>query len=361
MRKQTLRAVLSRTVQLLLAAILLCGAACPAGAAEAAAAPSAWSGLTYIICGMDDHPIILDGSGKDPDLTGYPLVITDDGRRRDLTTAAWQEISLHHNGETLTIDSQLEMVSRLFWRLGIAPSPLESVLVELSPGHIELTLASDLIYYDYDVYRAHYETIRRENPELEAGEESVVQVGANGERGQIYEVVWSNGAELSRQLTEVLDKAPVKEIVEYGPAEKKPAAPSKPASGKPGPSASSKKSGVAVARDAQGGGVLTLPSGETLSFSSAKSMSATAYTAGHNGVGYHTSSGTPARVGAVAVDPRVIPLGSKLYIVCNGGVVYGRAVAEDTGVRGNRIDLYFNTYQECINFGRRDCIVYILK
>ena len=37
------------------------------------------------------------------------------------------------------------------------------------------------------------------------------------------------------------------------------------------------------------------------------------------------------------------------------------AVAEDTGVRGNIIDLYYDTYQQCINFGRRTCNVYILK
>ena len=39
----------------------------------------------------------------------------------------------------------------------------------------------------------------------------------------------------------------------------------------------------------------------------------------------------------------------------------GTAVAEDTGVRGNIIDLYYETYQQCINFGRRTCNVYILK
>lgn len=360
MHTQTLWAAFRRAVWLFLTTLLLCAVACPAAAAEAGE-PSAWSGLTYIICGIDDHPMILDGSGKEPDLSGYPLLITDDGHRRDLTTAARQEITLHYHGETISIDSRLEMITRLFWRLHITPSSLESVLVEFSPGHIELTLSSDLIYYDYNVYRAPYETIRRENPDLDPGEESVVQVGANGERGQIYEVVWSNDSELSRQLVEILDKAPVKEIIEYGPAQKTPPASSKPVSSKPS-ATTSKKSGVTVARDTQGnGGVLTLSSGKTLRFSSAKSMSATAYTAGYNGVGYNTASGTPVRVGTVAVDPRVIPLGSKLYIVCNGGIVYGQATAEDTGVRGNRIDLYFNTYKECINFGRRDCIVYILE
>ena len=90
-------------------------------------------------------------------------------------------------------------------------------------------------------------------------------------------------------------------------------------------------------------------------------MTATAYTAGHGGVDKCTATGTSVRVGTVAVDKRVIPLGTKLYIVTNDGIVYGTAVAEDTGVKGNKIDLYFDTYQQCINFGRRGCTVYILK
>lgn len=63
----------------------------------------------------------------------------------------------------------------------------------------------------------------------------------------------------------------------------------------------------------------------------------------------------------MAVDKKVIPLGTKMYIVTNDGVVYGTAVAEDTGVKGNKVDLYYETYQQCINFGRRSCTVYILK
>ena len=90
-------------------------------------------------------------------------------------------------------------------------------------------------------------------------------------------------------------------------------------------------------------------------------MTATAYTAGYGGADYYTATGTSVRVGTVAVDKRVIPLGTKLYIVTNDGIVYGTAVAEDTGVKGDKIDLYFDTYQQCINFGRRGCTVYILK
>ncbi len=84
-------------------------------------------------------------------------------------------------------------------------------------------------------------------------------------------------------------------------------------------------------------------------------MKATAYSAGH-GCGYITANGSKAQYGVVAVDPRVIPLGTKLYI--EG---YGEAVAADTGgaIKGDRIDLCYNSNAECIQFGRRDVVVHI--
>ncbi|NPV87924.1 peptidoglycan-binding protein [Coprothermobacteraceae bacterium] len=86
-------------------------------------------------------------------------------------------------------------------------------------------------------------------------------------------------------------------------------------------------------------------------------MIATAYTAGEPGVNHWTATGTRVRYGIVAVDPKVIPLGTRLYV--EG---YGYAVAADTGgaIKGNRIDLYFNTREECIKWGRRLVKVYVL-
>ena len=101
--------------------------------------------------------------------------------------------------------------------------------------------------------------------------------------------------------------------------------------------------------------------GEELSYSKSLRMIGTAYTAGIGVVNNTTATGTQVRVGVVAVDKRVIPLGTKLFIeAANGSYIYGTAVAEDTGVRGNVIDLYMNSYADCVNFGRRDVNVYIL-
>lgn len=340
--------LLRRAAALVLAAALVCPVLPQAFAAET----FPWSGITYIVTRLEDDPLLIDGSGPAPDLAGYPLTILQNGRSRDLATAARQELTIHHEGQTFTDDSKLEPITVTLRRLGIQPSPIEGVLIQISRGSIEITVASDLVYWERDAVETPYQTIRRANPAMAKGEEDVVQVGSIGEKGGVYEVVWSNGAELSRQLVEELDSEPVDEIIEYGTAVK-------PAAARPAQAAS-----VSVSRDAESSGesgTLTLSNGETLRFSKAISMTATAYTAGHGGVGTRTASGTAVREGVVAVDRRVIPLGTKLYIVANGGVVYGHAVAEDTGVRGNRIDLYFDTYEECIQFGRRDCMVYILE
>ena len=88
-----------------------------------------------------------------------------------------------------------------------------------------------------------------------------------------------------------------------------------------------------------------------------RSMEATAYlpTDG-NGSGL-TAMGIMAARGVVAVDPQVIPLGSRVYIPG-----YGIAIAADTGgaIVGDRIDLCMESYGEAMDFGRRNVEVYVL-
>ncbi len=77
-----------------------------------------------------------------------------------------------------------------------------------------------------------------------------------------------------------------------------------------------------------------------------------------------TALGTKARPGVVSVDPSIIPLGSKLYIESLDHTQdYGFAVAEDTGsaIKGNRVDLFFSSADDCKDFGRRKVRVYVLK
>ena len=92
-------------------------------------------------------------------------------------------------------------------------------------------------------------------------------------------------------------------------------------------------------------------------YSAIMSMEATAYlpTDG-NGEGI-TAMGLPATYGVAAVDPSVIPLGSRLYVPG-----YGEAIAADTGgaIYGYRIDLCMESYEEAMAFGRRVITVFVL-
>ena len=95
-------------------------------------------------------------------------------------------------------------------------------------------------------------------------------------------------------------------------------------------------------------------------------MSVSAYTAGYESTkkkpgdaGYGiTKSGIPVERGVVSVDPKVIPLGTRLYV--EG---YGYSIAADTGssIVGNRIDVFIESYEDAIIFGRKNLTVYILN
>ena len=317
-----------------------------------AAVTTSHASALYILTDADDTAIVLDSAAKLPDLSSQIVNVTTGGKGYDVTLAAKQTVTVHRNGETQTVQSRNESVSRLLERIGIVPSPLETVAVDLSGSGVEITVEEEIIYYDRVVEEVTFDTVRIANPEMKKGTEKVVQEGADGVRTSIYEVVFSNGRELSRQFVEELDSTAVDQIVEYGTAEEQTAS----------SVMSNNKSAISnVSKNGDGSGTLTLADGTTLNFSAAKSMTATAYTAGHGGVDYCTATGTTVRVGTVAVDKSVIPLGTKLFIVTTDGLVYGTAVAEDTGVRGNKVDLYFETYQQCISFGRRSCTVYILE
>ena len=65
----------------------------------------------------------------------------------------------------------------------------------------------------------------------------------------------------------------------------------------------------------------------------------------------------PDGISTIAVDPSIIPLGSIVYIPG-----YGLAIASDTGglIKGNRIDLFLNSEDECINWGVQTVSLYLI-
>lgn len=224
------------------------------------------------------------------------------------------------------------------------------------------------------------------NKDLDPGERRIEQFGSMGVSRESYEITRIGTQEIARVLikTEVIAE-PIHQIMQVGPAYKKPAVTTQTASTLvntqktaaqtsatvPNTNQTSSLSGSNSAAMATSNQLLTSRS-KNFAYKNSYVMIATAYDLSYASTGKLpgqrdygiTASGTKARVGAVAVDPTVIPLGTKLYIeYADGTGGYGYATAEDTGsaIKGYRIDLFFNTYQECMEFGRRRVIVYVLE
>lgn len=161
--------------------------------------------------------------------------------------------------------------------------------------------------------------IRESDKTLHRGIIRVVQQGSQGLERRIWQVVLKNGKETEKRLlASNVIKQPVDRVVRVG-----------------------------VLQTVSRGGY-------ELRFSRAYDMVATAYTY----TGNNTRTGVPPRVGTVAVDPSVIPLGSRLYIE---GYGYGRAMDVGSKIKGNRIDVFMETHSQALRWGRRTVKVYLLE
>ena len=151
-----------------------------------------------------------------------------------------------------------------------------------------------------------YKSINRANYNMEKGRTVEFRQGSDGEVEKCYTVVMHDGNEVSRELiAENVIKEPVDKIIEYGTVD-----------------------------------VYKSSRGETFRYKKVLNMKATAYDLSYESCGKHpdhplygiTASGMKARKGVVSVDPKVIPLHTRLYIeATDGSWAYGYAVAGDTG------------------------------
>ena len=155
-----------------------------------------------------------------------------------------------------------------------------------------------------------YEIIEENSDTVEKGTKKVVTEGENGLANVTYRVVTKNGEETAREeIAREVVAEPVNKVVAVGTKEP----------------------------EADG-------SYETLGKTNPR-----------------TALGKTPTVGTVAVDPGVIPLGSRLYIeAVDGSYVYGECFAGDTGVSGYHVDLFMGSRAEALSFGSRQVRVYIL-
>ena len=254
-------------------------------------------------------------------------------------------VTVRRGGETITATARKETVKQFLSRMDIIPGSREMVGIELMENSVMLTISDHLTVFERVTEKAEHETVYRDTPDLPKGEERVARKGMDGQHTAIYEQTWVSGELVTSQYVEEISTTSVTEVVERGTAVSYVEPDDKL---------------VNVTTQSDGSGYLTFASGGTMKFSKAVTVTATAYTAGYDGVGTRTATGTTVHKGVAAVDKRVFPLGSDLYVVAKG-MEYGLTRAEDTGMKGPKIDLYMESYQECIQFGRRTGTVYLLE
>ncbi len=262
-----------------------------------------------------------------------------DGTRIEIHRAF--EIQLVMGEEEKAIKTAESTVEKLLSSLEIELDELDRV----EPGLEEPLQAGDVVEVtriDEEIVQEEqkipYQTLVKYNESLEHGITKVVQAGKDGSKEVTSKITFEDGIEVAREVVdEVVHQEAVNEIIEKGTLN-----------------------------------YLITSRGEVSRYRRVLTVQATAYDAGYASTGKNpgdpyygiTSTGTKVRPGVVAVDPKVIPLGSKLYIESpDGKVSYGYAVAEDTGsaIKGNRIDIYYESRSEALRFGRKTLRVYVLE
>lgn len=178
-----------------------------------------------------------------------------------------------------------------------------------------------------------FQTIRRRTDSMYAGQEKVLTYGVKGLRRIQTTMVFVGGHKVGQRVRSTVIREPVDEVIAVG---------SRPRPS-PQPLVTAMASTSRLAARGAGAG----------SFSRSLTVVATAYAAGGR-----TATGWVAQPGVVAVDPSVIPFGTRLFIPG-----YGVAVAEDTGgaIVGNRIDICVSSEAAAREWGVRTVTVYVLK
>ena len=286
----------------------------------------------------------------------------------EITIQRMQVVNIVYGKNTLTVTTYGETVESLLNRLNFKLTEddvLSEAMSAMTYDGMTLTVKRSVSAEETYTVAIPFETEYCYDSSIAEGEQVVLTKGVEGQLQCKASVHYVDGKEVSRTLiSEKVVSQPVNALIAIGTGVKLPdyppetlptEPPTKPA---PTPEAPPVEKLPII-----GENTITTPEGEVLTYTKAEQFVATAYHNTDPGCTIWTSTGTLCRVGAIAVDPRVIPYGTRMYIVTNDGrYVYGIATAEDCGsaIKGNRVDLYYNSVAECDRFGIRDCTIYFL-
>ncbi len=266
------------------------------------------------------------------------------------------DIIINVDGEEKTVSTTVKTVGDLLKEQGITLDEDD----EVSPT-ADTVLSNDLVV---DVLRVEYVTRATEekipyttekvnSSALNKGTQKVSQKGADGVKTITYEDKVVNGVvESSELVSEEITKEPVKEIIKVGTLVKE---------------TSTKLGNNKIEKNGKPISELPLPSKYSIGENNVPTEFK--YTIKGRGAAYCipggiTSTGKPVKPGYIAVNPEQIPYGTEMWIVSDDGVVYGYAIAADTGgfVKNGYFtcDLYMNSTEQCYQWGDRAVTIYVL-
>lgn len=253
----------------------------------------------------------------------------------------WHTVDLVADGETLTVDVPEGTVGDALKFLNVKLAKHDQINFK-QDEKVEsgMSIIIDrIVYKDVTTYEEiPYKIEATDTMSLYEGETEITQEGSEGERKIVTRYKYVNGEVVEKQVrSNKVTKEPVAQQMLVGVRTK----------------------GNFTVKASNG--VLRDTDGNLVSYSKVITGSCTAYTAEPGAI---TSTGQIARYGLVAVNPEIIPYGTRLYICNDYGFVYGYATAADTGgaLMANTalVDLYYDSVDVCWQFGRRDLNVYIL-
>ena len=297
-----------------------------------------------------DGPHVLDERSEERTYDDLLLRRSLGDKSMQLLLEPGRTVTITHGDDTHTLTTEAERLSSLLRRSGIRLGEDEMVELNVAGEDPAIRISDTLTYQHYVTVETDYKILRSPDPLMDKGTEEIIRKGIPGQIVETYEDTVVSGEVVSTKYIGASHDTSHAELVRYGTR------------------VYEVEEGDTIEKDFPNevgeGGYLLFASGDTMTYNKVMLCSSTAYySGGDGGAAWTTAVGAAVGVGTVAVDPKVIPYYTKMFIqTTNGRRVYGMGTALDCGgaIKGNIVDLWFPTKADCYSWGRRNVTVYIL-
>ena len=266
------------------------------------------------------------------------ITLVVDGKKKEISTFTG-------NVEELLIEQEVKYDTNDIINLPLDTKLTDGMNVEVTDVMVKIEKESKVVDFETEIVK---------DSEMKKGTTSVSVEGKNGENELVYEVTYHNGKQVGKKVIEEnVITNPVNKVVKEGTKEEIKVEEVKEVKKEEEPKIIEEPVKEETTKEVEQVKE-TSESSEVSNLGTHMVVESTSYCQGSV-----TATGTQARWGVIAVDPNVIPFGTKVYIPQFDKVF----IAEDTGgaIKGNKIDIFMENSDDAINWGRRNIDIYILK